>query len=170
VPTDPLVGPRPLRPSDQTAGFDCGVDGLNVFLRRWAGPNEAAHASRTYVLVRGDRVVAYHSIAAASIRKDFVTTRIGAGLSAARIPMILIGRLAVDLPEQGNGLGRRMLVDALERTASASIVIGARGVLVHAGNARARDFYLHHDFAELPARPGEMAMLMKDELKTLGLS
>lgn len=170
MPTDPLLGPRPLQRSDETAGFDCGVDVLNVFLRRWSGPNEAANASRTYVVLRGDRVVAYHSMAAASVRKGSATSRTGAGLAATPVPMILIGRLAVDLSEQGRGLGTHMLLDALARAVAASSVIGARGVLVHAQDARARDYYIRRGFEDLPERPGDVAMLMKDVRRTLGLS
>jgi hypothetical protein len=60
-----------------------------------------------------------------------------------------------------------MLVDALARCAQAADVVGARLVLVHATDDRARSFYLKHDFEPSPTNPLHLMMLMKDVRKTL---
>jgi GNAT superfamily N-acetyltransferase len=71
-------------------------------------------------------------------------------------------RLAIDRAEQGRGLGKAPLRDALARTAQAADVVGVRAVLVHAIDDLARSFYLHHGFEQSPADPMVLLMLMKD--------
>jgi GNAT superfamily N-acetyltransferase len=79
------------------------------------------------------------------------------------VPLLLIGRLAVDRNFQGRGLGSALLVDALQRCAAAAQIAGARGVLAHAIDEEAVHFYARHGF--IVARPlGERTMLMPIEI------
>ena len=71
-------------------------------------------------------------------------------------------RLAVDRSEQGKGLGKALLRDALARIAQAADVVGVRPVLVHAIDDAARRFHLHHSFQPSPVDPMQLMMLMKD--------
>ena len=68
-----------------------------------------------------------------------------------------------------HGLGAAMLVEALARSAAAADVIGARAVLVHTVDERARAFYERYGFEPSPTDPLHLVMLMKDIRKTLGL-
>jgi GNAT superfamily N-acetyltransferase len=81
------------------------------------------------------------------------------------IPVVLLGRLAVDRKEQGRSLGSNLLRDAITRTVEAAEIIGVRALLVHALNERARDFYLHHDFEPSPTDPLHLMLLIKDARK-----
>jgi predicted N-acetyltransferase YhbS len=49
-----------------------------------------------------------------------------------QVPVLLIGRLAVDQTFQGMGLGGDLLSDALRRCLAVSDIAGVRAVVVHA--------------------------------------
>jgi GNAT superfamily N-acetyltransferase len=66
------------------------------------------------------------------------------------IPVVIIGRLAVDKTLQGQGIGRGLLKDALQRITKASELVGARAVLVHAVDQEAVPFYARYGFRAFP--------------------
>ena len=65
------------------------------------------------------------------------------------IPVVHLGRLAVDMRYQGKGLGEFLLMDALRRTQLVSEQIGVYAVEVRAIDEAARQFYLKYGFTEL---------------------
>ena len=74
------------------------------------------------------------------------------------IPVIVLGRLAVDLQFQGQRLGAALLRDAMLRTLSVSRHIGVRALLVHAISEDARQFYLAYGFKPSPIN--EMTLML----------
>lgn len=154
---------RRLEATDNLDDFDCGVVGLNEWLRQFALSDQRAGASVTYVLNRGTQVVGFYTLAPTSIEPARATQRLGAGLPRDRpIPAILLARLGLDLSEQGRGLGSELLRDALARCAAAAEEIGGRAVLVHAKDEAAGRFYRRWGFRELPDNPQHLYLLMKD--------
>jgi GNAT superfamily N-acetyltransferase len=168
VSADPLFGPEPLGPHHDVAAFDCGVPALNDYLVDRALHDARAGKSATQVACRRDRVVAYYSLTAGSVEPTDTTERLAKGQGRQAIPVIVLARLAVDLAEQGRGLGEQMLLQALARSAEAATLIGVRAVLVHAKDAAARRFYERHGFEPSPTHPLHLVLLMKDLRKTLG--
>ncbi|MHB0979195.1 MAG: GNAT family N-acetyltransferase [Thermoleophilia bacterium] len=162
MPLEPLVGPEPLDRRHELEAFRCGAPALDAYLRQRALTDQRAEKSRTYVATRGGSVVAYFSLAAASIEPADATARLAKGQGRQLIPVILLARLAVDLREQGHRLGEAMLVDALHRCARAADTIGARAVLVHAKNEQARAFNTRYGFEPSPTHPLHLVVLMKD--------
>jgi GNAT superfamily N-acetyltransferase len=143
--------------------FDCGSHGsLNDWLKRFAWVSQQSETSRTYVVHRAGRVAAYYSIAAGSARREDAPPRVAKGLASHPVPIILLTRLAVDITEQGAGLGKAMLKDALVRIAGAADVVGVRAVLVHAIDAPAASFYRRFNFEPSPANDLHLMLLMKD--------
>lgn len=69
------------------------------------------------------------------------------------IPVMLMGRLAVDNSQQGSGLGRSLLKDAILRTLKAADIAGMRALLVHALDEDAAGFYRHNGFLASPVDP-----------------
>jgi predicted N-acetyltransferase YhbS len=112
-------------------------------------------------------VIGYFGVAAASIEPKNATSRAACGQGRQPIPAVLLGRLAVDVSIQGNGIGGALLVEALMRAAAASRAIGARVVLVHALDERARRFYMHYGFEPSPTDSLHLMVLMKDLRKTI---
>ena len=66
------------------------------------------------------------------------------------IPMIVLGRLAVDQRFQGQGIGGALLRDAVLRVHQASEIVGIKAILVHAISEEARRFYMAQGFLETP--------------------
>ena len=157
-----LSGPNPLSADHDVKNFDCGKQELTEWLRRYALQNHQAGATRVYVLNRGGRVVGYYALAAGSVESEDAPIRVRKGLVRHPIPVILLARLAVDVSEQGRGLGATLLKDALTRVAAAADEIGARAVLVHAKDDDARNFYQRYDFEPSPTDPLHLFLLMKD--------
>ena len=64
----------------------------------------------------------------------------------------MIARLAVDTTAAGQGLGARLLIDALQRILNASSEMAVKVVVVDAEDAQARAFYQHFGFVRLPGQ------------------
>src|SRR5260370_19048407 len=75
------------------------------------------------------------------------------GLGKYDIPVMLLARLAVDHREQGKGLGKALLKDAILRTLQAAEIAGLKLLLVHAKDEAAADFYRRHGFDPLVDDP-----------------
>jgi GNAT superfamily N-acetyltransferase len=151
-----------LGPHHGILEFDCRNPQLNNWLKRFAWTNQRAETAKTYVAHRQNRVVGYHALAAGSVLKQEAPERIAQGIANHPVGLILLARLAVDRSEQGKGLGKALLRDALGRIAQAADIVGVRAVLVHAIDDSARRFYLHHGFQPCPIDTLQLMMLMKD--------
>lgn len=147
--------------------FHCGKPSLDDWLRRFALTNQLSDSARTYVLHRDNRVLGYYSLAAGSVRPEESPPRVAKGLAKHPIAVILLARLAVDRTQQGKGLGKFLLADALSRAAAASEIIGARAILVHALDEAAAAFYRKFGFESSPLDSQQLVLLMKDLRATL---
>lgn len=142
--------------------FDCGIhESLNLWLKRYALQNQSGDSSRTYVVHRANQVAGYYAISAGSISREEASRR-AAKAQPDPIPISLLGRLAVDKREQGAGLGKALLKDALLRIERAADILGIRAVLVHAIDPQARAFYEKFDFELCPGNDLHLMLLMKD--------
>jgi GNAT superfamily N-acetyltransferase len=159
----PLSQVEPLRKEHITADFDCDRHpSLNEWLKRHAWTNQQGETSRTYVVHRGFGIAGYYSIATGNVRREDAAERIRKGLAQHPIPVILLTRLAIDRSEQGKGLGKALLKNALLRIAQAADIVGARAVLVHAIDDQAKRFYQHFEFVTPPVDDLHLMLLMKD--------
>ena len=106
----------PVEKLDATHDVDsleCGKEPLDRFLKRFALANQKADSARTYVACRGLTVLAYYSLAAGAVEHADAPLRVGKGLARHPIPVMLLGRLAVNLTWQGRGLGKVPVKNAL---------------------------------------------------------
>ena len=147
-----IAAPRLLQAGDETLAFDCGVDVLNTWLKRRALLNHLSGASRTYVAMSGKRIAAYYCLAAGSIQHATTPGKIRRNMPEP-IPVLVLGRLAVDLGFQKRGVGPMLLLHALERTQEVAKVAGIRALLVHAKDEEAAEFYKRFGFVESPLDP-----------------
>jgi GNAT superfamily N-acetyltransferase len=148
--------------------FDCGQPDLDQFLQRFALPSQQASSSQTYVVCRGKRIAGYYSLAVGAVAWDEAPPRTGKGLARHPIPVMILARLAVDRTEQGAGLGRALLKDALTRTASAAEIAGIRALVVHAKDEQARRWYEQYEFDPSPTEPLHLFLVMKDLRSLIG--
>ena len=166
----PFKAPQVLTAQHETATFDCGKAPLNEFLRRYAITNAQSGNSRTFVLADGENtVVAYYSLAATSIEHDSAPERVKQGQPRHLIPAILMGRFAIDLNQQGKGLGRLLFRDALLRSLHVTEELGARAFVVDAKDDEALRFHQRPEFGMManPTHPYRLYLLYKDVKKIL---
>ncbi|HEX5754812.1 MAG TPA: GNAT family N-acetyltransferase, partial [Arenimonas sp.] len=94
----------------------------------------------------------YYAMAAGAVSHSLATGKVLRNMPEP-IPVIVLGRLAVDRQAQGIHLGGALLQDALKRTLAVAQQTGVRALLVHALHERARDFYRHYGFQVSPLDP-----------------
>ncbi|MGA9510473.1 MAG: GNAT family N-acetyltransferase [Candidatus Sulfotelmatobacter sp.] len=148
--------------------FDCGKhESLTGWLKRYALESQKAKSARTFIVHRENAVVGYYSLYASCIHRNEASERVAKGQPARPIPSILLARLAIDKSEQGKGLGKALLKDALSRSLNAANEIGARVILVHAIDEEAKNFYRKFGFETSPVDDLYLMLLMKDLQKFL---
>jgi GNAT superfamily N-acetyltransferase len=151
-PHNRLSAPEPLHSSHDLSSFACGEPALDDWLKRRARQNQDAGASRTYVVTSGTKVAGYYALAVGAVDHASAPGRIRRNMPNP-VPVMVIGRLAVDTAFHGRGIGPALLRDAILRTLQAAEIAGIRAILVHAISDNAKRFYLKHGFAESPIDP-----------------
>ena len=112
------------------------------------------------------QVAGYYCLSASSLRSEDATGGLRRNMPDP-IPVILIGRLAVDEAYTGAGVGASLLQDAVLKSVQASRLIGARAILVHALSDAARAFYEHFGFTLIPSSTRALFITMQDAEATL---
>jgi predicted N-acetyltransferase YhbS len=157
--------------SHLTDEFDCGSEAQTSWLRRHALQADLTDSTKVRVVTpRGEqRVVGYYALSAGSVELADAPERVRKGMPRYPVPVIILTRLGVDRSEQGKGLGRALVKDAILRAEAASHSIGARALLIHCETVEARDFYRRvvPDFAESPTDPLHLYLLMSDLRRTI---
>lgn len=162
---------EPLEPHHKVDRFECGQDQLDRWLRAYAGQGQRRDTARTFVVCRQNEtdVVGYYTLVASHVEQSEATGAVQRGTSQHfPIPVCLIARLAVDRSEQGAGLGRSLLLNALQRTEHASRAVAMRAVLVHALDEGAVDFYERFGFSPASADSLTLMVPMDAVRRTLG--
>lgn len=156
-----LAAPEPLSSRHDLDHFASGVDSLDQWLRRRAARNQSTGASRSYVVCAGRRAVGYYALASSAVTVDVAAGRFRRNMPDP-VPVVVLGRLAVDRAWQGRGLGRALVRDACLRTCQAADTIGIRGMLVHALGDEVRGFYRHVGFDASPLDPMLLMVTLAD--------
>nr|WP_245396742.1 GNAT family N-acetyltransferase [Jiella sonneratiae] len=141
--------------------FDSGVAVLDDWLKRRARANQASGASRCFVACEGAEVIGYYALASGAVKLPEAPGRFRRNMPDP-IPVVVLGRLAVDRRCQGQGLGRALVRDAALRTLAAAETIGIRGLLVHALSEEARSFYEALGFDPSPLDPMTLMVKLTD--------
>lgn len=156
-----VTAPERITETHLTESFACGVPVLDDWLKRRALKNEVSGASRTFVICQDSQVIAYYTLATGSIEHRNAPGKIRRNMPNP-IPVIVLGRLAVDQRWQQAGLGRGLLKDALLRTLSVSNQAGIRALLVHTLSEEAKHFYTRSGFIESPLDPMTLMIALQD--------
>lgn len=168
--TPAYTAPTPLDASHRREGFRCGHPALDSWLMNHALDNEG-RASRTYVVTaktgpEAGSVVAYYSLATGSVLRTDVARKLRHDLPNL-VPVLVLGRLAVDRRHKGRGLASGMLREALIRTADISRTAGVRLLIVHAIDDEAVGFYARYGFQAFPAGSRTMYLPIETILATI---
>lgn len=158
--------PEKLSPDHDLSQFHSGEPTLDDWLRRRARQNEESGASRTYVACMGKRVVGYYALAVGAVAHAGAPSRVRRNMPDP-VPVMVIGRLAVDQAVQGQAIGPALLRDAVLRTLQAGEIAGIRAILVHAISERAKGFYERWGFTTSPLEPMTLMITVTEARKAL---
>ncbi len=158
---------EPLDPQKHhRATFSCGNQRLDNFLKRTAKKHQAGDFTRVWVATEGGHaeILGYHALNAHSLEGgDLPASLIRNAPRFGGIPTVYLSMIAVGRRYQGQGLGRILLADVLNRTVAAADQIGLKAVIldvIEDGGPkitkRHRAFYAAMGFQPLPARPLRM--------------
>ena len=121
-----------LSSAHDRGSFDCGEQALDEYPRRYAGQHDRKGSARTYVAVErgGTAVNGYYTMSSGAVSFEIVPEK----LPRLPVPVVLLGRLAVDRTAQEHGLGAVLLIHALKRAVDVSGQLGVHAVAVDALN------------------------------------
>lgn len=153
--------PEPIQASHQLKDFNCGDEVLNNWLIHQALKNEQSGASRSYVVCSDDRVVGYYALSTGSIEHSGLPGKLRRNMPDP-IPVLVLGRLAVDSGWQTQHLGRGLLKDAVLRACMVAQHVGVSALLVHCISEKAKRYYLRYGFVGSSIAPMTLLLRLKD--------
>ncbi|POZ49600.1 GNAT family N-acetyltransferase [Methylovulum psychrotolerans] len=155
-----LTPPAPITVGLELSNFDSGEFSLNEWLKRRAFKNHAAGASRCFVVCAGTEVIGYYSLSAGAVSHEAAPKAMRRNMPDP-LPVLLLGRLAVDKRHHNRGIGQAILRDAMLRAVNVSGDAGVFALLVHALSDPAKQFYLSRGFVESPLQPMTLIMTLE---------
>lgn len=154
-----------LGPGHGRTAFDCGVALLNSYLQQYARQDMERGIATPYVLVpstNNTEIAGFYTLAATAVKLTDLSEPTAKKLPRyPLVPATLLGRLAVSLKYRGQGLGERLLLDALKRSLKASRVVGSAAVIVDAKEPSGVRFYERYGFRLLPEQDLRLFVAMK---------
>jgi GNAT superfamily N-acetyltransferase len=155
-----LSEPQPLAATHVVREFSCGEATLDDWLKRRAFGNQASGASRTFVTCDEEsRVQGFYALAAGAVAHQVATGSARRNMPDP-IPVLVLGRLAVDQRAQGRKVGAALLQDAVRRSIQVSQQAGVRALVGHALHETARQFYEHYGFRQSPVHPMTLMLVL----------
>jgi GNAT superfamily N-acetyltransferase len=145
------------------AAFSCGVEALDRYFREQAGQDYRKDLAVPFVLYDPEtqRVAGFYTLSSNSVVLQSLPLSIGRRIPYEQVPIVLLGRIAVDAHYQGRGLGEVLLVDALTRAYETSKMIGAMAIIVDAKDDTARRFYEKYGFQRMEDNEYRLFLPMK---------
>ncbi len=162
---DRISAPQKLSPGHDLSRFQCGEPALDDWLKRRALQNEESGASRRYVVCAENQVVGYYALVVGGVTHEDAPGRVRRNMPDP-VPVIVVGRLAVDQSVHGQDIGRGLLRDAILRTLQAAEIAGIRAILVHAISEPARQFYLKWGFIPSPMDPMTLMITVTEAVRS----
>ncbi len=155
---------EPLNSAHKKSEFSCGKEMLDNYIHKQAKQDVKRKLSACFVIndKSTNLIKGYYTLSNNSISQEFIPAEIQKKLpkSYETIPTTLLGRLAIDLRFQGQGVGKLLLMDALRRSYNISKTIGSFAVVVDPMDQNAENFYHKYGFIKLPDS-GKMFLPMK---------
>lgn len=141
-----ITKPVPITDEHDLTDFDCGNAIMNNWLKDRALANQHKF-SITQVVCEKSKVIAYYTLSLGSVNRSDMTRKIKTN-APDRIPVMVLGRLAVTTNWQGKGIAKHLLKEAMLKTIEVSYTAGTRGLIVQAIDDKAEAFYKHYGFLE----------------------
>ncbi|WP_409161532.1 GNAT family N-acetyltransferase [Pectobacterium sp. B2J-2] len=142
-----ITAPELLLPQHAVVDFRSSEPSLDDWLKRKALKNQTIGASRTFIVCESgaNQVIGFYALATGSVQRQSVSGALRRNMPDP-LPVLVLGRLAVDERYQRRGIGAGLLKDAVLRSRQVTEQVGTKALLVHALSEEAKDFYLHWGF------------------------
>lgn len=144
--------------------FDCGVEELNTFLKKYSFQNQKNHINKMFIAIESAKknqknILGFYTLSTGQISFDSLPKEI----KHPKYPVSIarLARLSTDLKYQGEGVGGFLLHDALQKIKIASEMIGIFAVVVDAKDVKAKSFYQHYGFVLLQDSDLTLCLPMK---------
>ncbi|MBP9726892.1 MAG: GNAT family N-acetyltransferase [Gammaproteobacteria bacterium] len=155
------LAPVPITSNHELSSFNSGEESLDEWLKKRALKNQTTGASRTFVLSDNlGKVAGYYCLSAGAIGHEIAPKKLRRNMPDL-LPILLLGRLAIDKSYHNMGFGSALLRDALIRSTSVASNTGVFALLVHALSDQAKQFYLSRGFVESPLQPMTLIMTLE---------
>ncbi len=155
--------------------FVCGSPPLDLYLRQTAGQHARKGISQTFVLVeeveRTPRpVLGFFTLNLCQIHGVDLPPNLARRLPR-EVAALKLGRLAVAREHQRQGLGRLLLIAAMEKVLKVHASAGGIGLFVDAKAEAARTWYQQFGFTPLPDQPFQLFLplaTIREALERIG--
>lgn len=161
-----LSPPAPISVQHELVDFESGESSLDDWLKKRAFKNQASGPSRCFVLCNGNKVIGYYSLSAGAITHATAPKTMRRNMPNP-LPVLLVGRLAIDKNYHNQGFGSALLRDAMIRAVGVASDAGVFAILVHALSEQAKRFYLSRGFVESPLQPMTLIMTLETVVSVL---
>ena len=157
---------EPIEKRHDRATFDCADQDLNTFLKRYARNSHEKGGAKTFLAIDdadGARTLGFYSLSPASIAYERTPKVVKRGLARHDVPVFRLGRMAVDVSVQGQGLGGQLLLAAGRRCLYVAAQAGGVALLIDAKNERVAKWY--GSYGAVPLLDAPLSLLLP--LKTI---
>ena len=145
------------------AAFDCGDVDLNTFLVRHAHQSHERGGAKTFLAIDDEdrKTLGFYSLSPVSIAYERTPDIVKKGLARYKVPVFRLGRLAVDISVQGQGLGGQLLLTAGRRCLRVAAEAGGVALLIDAKNEGVAGWYASYGAAPLQDAPLSLLLSFK---------
>ena len=148
---------RALREGDERSRFRSGDRDLDRFFHQYAGQNQFRHyLGVTYIATEGPDLLGFATVSPGQIEGSDLPAGVRKRPPGYPLPVLRLGRLAVDELAQERGLGDRLLRFVLGLAVRMAGDYGCIGVVVDA-KPDATEFYARYGFIPMDAVEGRSA-------------
>jgi GNAT superfamily N-acetyltransferase len=130
-------------------GFDCGVQALDEYIRRFAEQHRRRGISSVFILTDSARpkyILGYYTLSAAEVDAARLAEADRKKLPRYPVPCFRMGRLACRADQRGRGLGKLLVGCAVDRCLKARQQVAAYVLIVDAKDDSSAAFYVHFGF------------------------
>ena len=135
--------------------FDCGQPALNNYLINTAKQHDTKNITRSFCAIKEDSIIGYYSLSNATVDISNLSPEITKRYKLPKhsMPVVRLCRLAIDSKAQRQGVGEKLLIDALKKVLAVAQVSGCVGMIVDAKDHAAADYYQAYGFVSAPDNP-----------------
>lgn len=152
------------------AGFSCGVERLDNFLKLSAKKQQKDDMTRVYIVVEDGRtdILGYHAINLGMMDASELKKRPRGAPDHGELPILFLGQVAVSKDAQGDGLGSILMHHVFEKAITIAEEAGCFAIVLDVMSdrndksyRRRMEWYESFGFQSSASNPSRMFMTMK---------